>query len=247
MKNTPALSESSFQCPHCNIVASQHWINLDIMNKYIFRQIQNHHLDYRPKIYASDDISISKFIDIHAHEFSTFLNNIFPDELSFSRCQSCYKKTIWFGKNIIYPATTPVAPPNADMDSDIQSIYNEAASIVNNSPKGAAALLRLALQKLMVQLGEDGNNLNQNIKNLVSKGLHVQIQQSLDYIRVIGNNAVHPGNISLDDDRHIAINMFKMLNLIVEDMISKPKEINELYDEIMPEDTKQHIEKRDAK
>ena len=116
--------------------------------------------------------------------------------------------------------------------------------IFNVSPRGSAALLRLVLQKLMLILGETGENINEDIKSLVSKGLPTKIQQALDYCRVIGNNAVHPSQINIDDTPEIAQVLFKMINFIIEEMITKPKELDELYN-LLPESARTAIEKRD--
>ena len=147
--------------------------------------------------------------------------------------------------SIVYPKQISIEPPNQDFNEDITKLYNEAVNIVTDSPKGAAAILRLALQKLLKQIGKDGKNINDDIKELVSEGLSPKIQKSLDLLRVVGNNAVHPGHISFDDDSDIALKLFKVLNIIADEMITRPKEVEDLYDDIIPEDTKKHIENRD--
>ena len=62
----------------------------------------------------------------------------------------------------------------------------------------ACALLRLALQELLIQLGVSGD-INSAIKSLVQKGLDSNIKDALHTVRVIGNHAVHPGNIDFDE------------------------------------------------
>ncbi len=139
-----------------------------------------------------------------------------------------------------------VAPPNQDMDDEIIADYNEAASILQQSPRGASAILRLATQKLCKQLGESGKNLNTDIANLVKRGLSPQIQKSLDSLRVIGNNAVHPGEISVNDTPEIALALFKLINKIADTMITDIKEIDAIYDSL-PEAQRAAIEQRDNK
>lgn len=79
------------------------------------------------------------------------------------------------------------------------------------------------MQKLCAVLGESGKDINADIASLVTKGLSVQIQQALDIVRVIGNEAVHPGHIDLKDDPKTAELLFDLLNLIVEEKISEPR------------------------
>jgi hypothetical protein len=68
----------------------------------------------------------------------------------------------------------------------------------------------------------------------------------MDVLRVVGNNAVHPGQIDLKDDKATALKLFDALNLIVERLISTPKKIAELFDGL-PETALEQIEKRDKK
>ena len=106
--------------------------------------------------------------------------------------------------------------------------------------------MRLSIQKLCKELGEKGKNINDDIGELVKKGLPIKIQQALDYVRVIGNNSVHPGQIDLRDDKETAINLFILINLIAEVMITQPKEVDKLYNSL-PQEQKDAIAKRDSK
>jgi len=162
-----------------------------------------------------------------------------------SQCERCRLRAIWVEKELIFPESTTAPLANSDMPEDVLEDYNEAAEISHKSPRAAAALLRLAVQKLCIKLGEIGEHLDTDIGNLVKKGLPHRIQQALDIVRVIGNNAVHPGEIDLKDDQETCSKLFKLLNLIVQDRISEPKEIEELYKKL-PDGQKEHIEKRDA-
>lgn len=136
--------------------------------------------------------------------------------------------------------------PHPDLSEDVRADYEEARDIEARSPRGATALLRLALKKLTIALGQKGKDLNENIKKLVERGLPVGVQKSLDLVRVIGNNAVHPGQIDLRDDHDTATRLFGLVNFIAEKMIAEPREIEKLYGKL-PETARDQIEARDKK
>jgi hypothetical protein len=98
---------------------------------------------------------------------------------------------------------------------------------------------------LTKELGEPGKNINTDIGSLVINGLPVIVQQSLDIVRVTGNDAVHPGQIDTDD-RETVGQLFKLVNVIVEYMIDLPKRVGGIYDSL-PEEKKDGIEKKDKK
>lgn len=151
---------------------------------------------------------------------------------------------MWLEEKMLHPVRGNAPLPSEDMPQDVRLDYEEAASIAALSPKAAAALLRLSIQKLCVHLGGEGKNINSDIGILVKNGLPLIVQQSLDVVRVVGNNAVHPGQIDFDSGAIVG-HLFNLINLIVETMISTPKKIADLYD-TLPEGARQAITKRDG-
>ena len=166
------------------------------------------------------------------------------DYINIGWCTHCHKDTIWVNNKLVYPDATQAPPPNPDLPDEIKTDYEEAASIITRSPRGAAALLRLCIQKLCKHLGESGKNINNDIASLVKKGLNPAIQKSLDVVRVIGNEAVHPGTIDLKDNPEIAVALCNLVNVIAEAMITQPKMIESLYLSL-PNEKKKQIEQRD--
>ncbi len=161
------------------------------------------------------------------------------------QCTYCRQSSMWHGKLLIWPQKGTAPHPNPDLPPDILIDYREADAISSMSPRGAAALLRLAIQKLCKVLGEPGKNINTDIQSLVANGLPVKIQQALDVVRVIGNNAVHPGELDLRDDPQSVAVLFGLVNYIAEKMISDPKHVEELYGKL-PKEQQAAIQKRDA-
>ena len=167
------------------------------------------------------------------------------DGFAIARCDRCKEFSIWIDRKLIYPPSLATPEPNEDLPVDIKMDFEEARQIAMQSPRGAAALLRLALQKICKHLGESGNNLNDDIASLVKKGLSPKIQRALDIVRVVGNNAVHPGQIDLRDDMDTANGLFELINLIAEVMISQPKHVETMYSSLVTEPQKEAIKKRD--
>jgi len=160
-------------------------------------------------------------------------------------CDHCYESTLWVFDSLLFPDNGNAPFPNTEMPENVLKLYLEAASIHSKSPRGAAALLRLSIQVLTKELGEKGNNINTDIGNLVDKGLPLIIQQSLDIVRVTGNDAVHPGQIDTDNPQTVG-QLFKLVNVIVEYMIDLPKRVGGIYDSL-PNEKKEGIANRDGK
>ena len=165
------------------------------------------------------------------------------NELRVGKCTHCGKNTVWFLEDMLLPTSGTAPLPNVEMPISVREYYIEAAEIISKSPRAAAALLRLAIQLLCKELGEKGKNINDDIASLVSKGLPDVVQQSLDIVRVTGNEAVHPGQIDTDDPAVVG-SLFGLLNIIVEYMIAMPKRVSGLYS-ALPAQSLSAISKRD--
>ena len=73
----------------------------------------------------------------------------------------------------------------------------------------------------------------------------MEIQQALDVVRVVGNNAVHPGAIDLDDSPETVSALFLLINAIADRMITQRKKVAELYG-ALPASVREAITKRDT-
>ena len=145
-----------------------------------------------------------------------------------SRCALCKKSCLWADESMILPDMAVVAP-NEDLPADIQADYKEAASVLQKSPRAAAALLRLALQKLCKQLGGKGKNIQKDIDLLVEKGLPSRVVEAMDSVRIIANEALHPGQIDIRDDTETAAMLFYLINFVADITLTAQRKRDELY------------------
>ena len=249
----PSVQETAFNCPHCNALAMQSWYLMGV------RGVPG---GKRPPVTTCLDRSQADSKGDKHSEWANLMATgnpfIRPSDASgffnsdlwnvwLSKCFNCKKLSVWVYNELVHPRRTGSAPPaNPDLSEDIRRDYDEASSILDRSPRGAAALIRFAIQKLCKELGQPGESLYENIKALVKAGLDPSTQKALDAVRVIGNNAVHPGQMDLRDDHATAESLFRLLNVIAEKMVSVPKHIDEIYEKL-PEGARKEIEKRDVR
>ena len=214
----PSLGKGEYHCPHCNVYAKQFYAHL----------------------YANGNTQGNSIVN-QQDKF----NELLPKDWIVTKCQRCANIVFWHGGNMIYPRKMIAPLPNSDMNDQIKADYIEASTVLSDSPRAAAALLRLALQKLCRQLGEKGENINEDIKKLVAKGLNPLVQKSLDALRITGNNAVHPGEINLEEEPEKVLKLFELLNFIANKMITEPREIENFYS-ALPEGALDAVKKRDG-
>ncbi len=253
-----SIDKKSFNCPHCDAFASQRWffgIASPLWYKEGLPNIVDADVELALATAANEGKQLSESALANlpssgrvriADERKGVKFNGVPN-IHFSRCHACGDVAIWLREKLIFPRKSTAPLPNPDMPEEVKADYQEAASILNDSPRGAAALLRLSIQKLCVNLGGKGKNINDDIAKLVEKGMPEPIQQALDTVRVVGNHSVHPGEIDMKDNREVATKLFGLVNVIVQDRISTPNAIKEMYESVVPEGDRDKIAKRDKR
>ena len=70
------------------------------------------------------------------------------ESFQISLCRRCRRFSVWIDKKMVYPDVLSAPAPNPDLSPDVRRDYEEARAIIAKSPRGAAALLRLAIQKI---------------------------------------------------------------------------------------------------
>lgn len=250
----PGKSHASFNCPNCGAFAQQVWF--EILAQHRSSPPGTTNVDIvRAKASAGRDEdalqlleAINRGIAI-VHGTGDGNGVTFKVQNAFgTRCAACRATAFWIGEELVYPSKEGEGgpEPNPDLPPDIQRDYREAQAVLEKSPRAAAALLRLSLQKLCEHLLSRSGDINEMIAELVQKGLPSGIQKALDVIRVIGNEAVHPGKLDLRDDRELVTQLFRIMNFIAERMITQEREIDEIFDNL-PEGKREGIKLRDSR
>ncbi len=255
----PSITETAFNCPHCGALAKQSWFNLkadgrkkdelpiriteETVNRELIDQLDDTDERAKWQDWVNRMIVGAPFLEPQSSEY---YGHFIVRNADISQCYNCDKIAVWVQSALAFPARGDAPLPNPDLPEDVRLDFDEAGRILRLSPRGASALLRLAIQKLCKELGEKGKSIDCDIAALVAKGLDVRIQQALDVVRVIGNNAVHPGQVDLRDDVGTAEKLFDLVNIIADAMISQPKRIAEMFDGL-PEGARAAIAKRDGR
>ncbi|PZT48921.1 hypothetical protein B6S12_01095 [Helicobacter valdiviensis] len=202
----PYFEGKAFNCPHCEVYSSMKWDTFYECTSRDIKQVEGY-----------------SFFD--------------------STCFNCKRSVIWYLKDknakIFFPREVTI-PPEENMPENVKEIYEEASLVLGDSPRAACALLRLALQELMKYLKENIEgynelkieNLNQDIEKIIEIGNFYQaqeamIKEAMNSVRLIGNRAIHPSELDINDNLEIANILFEMINFIIGEIITKPKEREE--------------------
>lgn len=224
----PTFKGGAYHCPHCNTYSHMLWGDLTSKRANGFPKVIHHICATCSRCNKENIWRVTKAVSAPEGSNRSFL----------SRSQDGY---------MIYPDAMIAPPPSDDIPEDIKKDYLEAASICQKSPRGAAALLRLATEKMFIELEKEHNAVDDpkkkthlatiiqsfKDKNVINETLFMVA----DSLRLAGNGAVHPGKIDSDDISEISIELFEFINLIVDKLITEPKKAKEIFDKIKAKKT----------
>lgn len=233
MRTEPRHTAPSFDCPHCGAHSQQTWAK---------------NVGYEDERNVSVQWSV----------------------IDRSECYSCKQETIWYAEKqyavsapgfaaphtrrvwqILWPRKRAGVPAHERMPEHLRPLYDEARAVADLSPRAAAALLRLLTEALLREIaGAPKGKPFELIGQLVrEKKLDEQTRMLADYLRITGNNAVHPGQITEDEDedaqKRVSM-MFPFVNSLVQRLIADPAEIHELYEQL-PAEAREATDRRDGR
>lgn len=214
----PGLFKDAFTCPHCGTYAHQKWY---------------------------ESVKFGNMVKISKHEPYRLIQEGGFETMRVSKCQRCFKSTLWSGDGIIYPWKIVVPQPNETIPKELREIYLEAGRVLDYSIRASGALIRLSLELLLRYINQNKESLDKNIGLLVSRGIPEKVQKALDFLRIKGNYSVHPESINMEEKREDVLFMFQLFNLVYEELINRYSKIDQLY-ENLPDEKKEHIRTRDG-
>lgn len=234
----PVFQKMSFVCPRCGVLAKQEWYKLlydpdDALNKvsetlrYLLQQDSN-------PIFSDADRErlLSSALKLLRQAFKVPKEK--GRELWIALCQYCGSFSLWLGERMLYPQTGEAPPPHPDMPPAIRELYEEARGVLPASPRASAALLRVALEGLLEEAGNEKGSLADRLKRAHEEGkLTTQTYKLAGVLRLAGNAAAHYELWKIDpsqgqEDREMILALFEFLNEVTEELIAKPKRLEEM-------------------
>src|ERR1700730_15976123 len=222
----PQLGAESFSCPHCNTVAHQDWYSLFLKseNAAEVRVLTPEAVKaLRQGDAQRDNIKeIDQFVERLKKNALTYEYQKHPHPLKvkmanlhISNCHSCNGFSLWVGGLLVFPTRIDKTPELVEQDLE------EAAAILNKFPRGAAALMRVCIQRLVPLLEENGKELNQRVSSLVRKGLEMEMQQAKEVLQVLRSDPVQLSKLESHADKETVLRFLDSLKEVLERRMSQ--------------------------
>jgi hypothetical protein len=236
---SPTIDQLAFNCPHCHALARQFWFSVHadplkadekpvVANgetgaALMFGDAEEGERERQVK-WAERVPSGRPLLRVHREFRNRDVQNI-----SISYCFNCNEICLWVVDQMVWPRCATGPEPKRHTSPDVQRKTEEASQTLDASPRGAAALLRLATEKLCKELGNSEESPRPEIAPLFQEEVDARVQKVLDAMRIIESNAISPDDVGVGDTGATAETLSGLVNLICEKMIIEPRQLQALY------------------
>jgi hypothetical protein len=223
----PRLGAESFSCPHCKTIAHQDWHSLFLRPenaaevRVLTPETVNVTASGRGEAQQDSIKEIDRFVERLKRNELTYEYQKHPQPLKVrmanlhvSNCHSCNGFALWVGGLLVFPTRIDKTPELVEEDVE------EAAAILEKFPRGAAALMRVCVQKLVPLLEDNGKALNQRVSSLVRKGLEMEMQQSMEVLAVLRSDPAQLSQLESQADKETALRFLDSLQAVLERRMS---------------------------
>lgn len=226
------IMKSSFFCSRCGVLSKQRWFIMgSSASEYSLKDIED---------FLKPDNTQTILKQNHRITFYS----VAIAGLIASQCDNCGELCLWRNGKIAYPPVAAILPPN-DLPEECLADFQEAVAVRNGSPRAGAALLRACLEKLLMKItGKD--NPSEAIKLIAQAGADPTVIKSMEILRITGNKALHGYAIAEDGDNAASFSsLVELISLIVEERITRPKRVEQLYNNL-PKDEREKADRKNG-
>ena len=232
----PLFRKTAFRCPTCSVMAQMRWLYLSPI-----------------------EMKLTDTLDgIREHSAAVFNSQQW---FYAALCQAKGCVSIWMQQEdrvvamkhkaktevdtkqitdvMVYPRTNAAPPPPGDLPESAKELYVEAGNVMADSPRAAAALLRMCTEDIIKELTRT-RDARKTLSKKARLYQHVEflrnndelwpggaIDTGLDALIFIGNDAVHSTEIRGDDDRSTVEGLFRLIHMITHMLITRRREAHE--------------------
>lgn len=229
----PELNKKRFICPKCDAYAAQNWYELQYSST----------LSGAFYSFPLDD----------ENSAGTRGGPRSKSRWSFCVCASCEKGSMWRGEQMIYPQASFAPIPSEDMPDDVKSLYVEAGAVAAVSPRAGAAMARATLERLLKELLPD-HSASARLDDLIAMAesqVSAHTWKLMTLLRFTGNTSIHVQGVPeestvfflLDEDPGVLNVLFGTINDVVDELITKPRQADQLYQKV-PQEVRDRAEQK---
>lgn len=236
---SPTIDQLAFNCPHCHALARQFWFSVhadplkadekpvvangETVAALMFGDAEEGEREREVK-WAEGMPSGRPLLRVHREFRNRDVQNV-----SISYCFNCNEICLWVVDQMVWPRCATGPEPKLHASPEVRRETEAASHMLDASPRGAAAFLRLATEKLCKELGGSEESAKPEMAPLCQDEVDARVQRVLDAMRIIESNAVPPDHVGVGDTRATAETLSGLVNLICEKMIMEPRHLQALY------------------